>query len=139
MISNQRHFMNIIKDQVQFIIVMDLKNETDLGIGLVRNEDYVGLYFNLTAWNIKKPSNVIQLSLRKGFLNDKHFLDLVLSDHFIGTRYFKPFQSKQNEDGNVQAGTHLIIMDDSSCHEAIDKSDPAILNYYRQFLIKGFD
>ena len=66
MISNQRHFMNIIKDQVQFIIVMDLKNETDLGIGLVRNEDYVGLYFNLTAWNIKKPSNVIQLSLRKG-------------------------------------------------------------------------
>ena len=58
--------MNIIKDQVQFIIVMDLKNETDLGIGLVRNEDYVGLYFNLTAWNIKKPSNVIQLSLRKG-------------------------------------------------------------------------
>ena len=45
---------------------MDLKNETDLGIGLVRNDDYVGLYFNLTAWNIKKPSNVIQLSLRKG-------------------------------------------------------------------------
>ena len=45
---------------------MNLRNETDLGIGLVRNEDYVGLYFNLTAWNIKKPSNVIQLSLRKG-------------------------------------------------------------------------
>ena len=45
---------------------MNLKNETDLGIGLVRNEDYVGLYFNLTAWNIKKPSNIIQLSLRKG-------------------------------------------------------------------------
>ena len=58
--------MNAIQDQVQFIIVMDLKNETDLGIGLVRNEEYVGLYFNLTAWNIETPSNVIQLSLRKG-------------------------------------------------------------------------
>ena len=45
---------------------MDLKNESDLGIGLVRNEEYVGFYFNLTAWNIKKPKNVIQLSLRKG-------------------------------------------------------------------------
>ena len=45
---------------------MDRKNETDLGIGLVRNEEYVGFYFNLTAWNIKKPKNVIQLSLRKG-------------------------------------------------------------------------
>ena len=45
---------------------MDLKNETYLGIGLVRNEDYIGLYFNLTAWNIMKPKNVIQLSLRWG-------------------------------------------------------------------------
>ena len=72
-------------------------------------------------------------------MNDKHFLDLALSDHLIGTRYSNPFQSKRNEDGNVQAGTHLIIMDDPSCHETIDKSDPAILNYYRQFLIKGFD
>ena len=51
----------------------------------------------------------------------------------------KPFSSKRNEDGNVQAGTHLVIMDSSSCHEAIEKSNPAILNYYRQFLIKGFD
>ena len=60
--------MNAIQDQIQFIIVMDLKNETDLGIGLVRNEEYVGLYFNLTAWNIMKPKNVIQLTLRKGSL-----------------------------------------------------------------------
>ena len=52
---------------------------------------------------------------------------------------FKPFSSKRNENGNVQAGTHLIIMDDSSCRGTIDKSNPAILNYYRQFLIKGFD
>ena len=53
-----------MKDEVQFVIEMDLKNETYLGIGLVRNEDYIGLYFNLTAWNIMKPKNVIQLSLR---------------------------------------------------------------------------
>ena len=45
---------------------MDLKTQAELGIGLVRNDEYVGLYFNLTAWNIRKLSNVIQLSLRKG-------------------------------------------------------------------------
>ena len=47
---------------------MDLKTQIDLGIGLIRNDEYIGFYFNLTAWNIKKPSNVIQLSLRKGSL-----------------------------------------------------------------------
>ena len=30
-------------------------------------------------------------------------------------------------------------MDESSCQRTISKSDPAILNYYRQFLMKGFD
>ena len=30
-------------------------------------------------------------------------------------------------------------MDDSSCQRLISKADPAILNYYRQFLIKGFE
>jgi len=58
--------MNAMLDQVQFIIEMDLKTQTEIGIGLVRNDEYIGFYFNLTAWNIKKPSNVIQLSLRKG-------------------------------------------------------------------------
>ena len=47
---------------------MDLKTQIDLGIGLIRNDEYIGFYFNLTAWNIKEPSNVIQLSLRQGFL-----------------------------------------------------------------------
>ena len=52
----------------------------------------------------------------------------------------KLFSSKRNEDGSVQAGTHLIIMDDSPCQDlAARSSNPAILNYYRQFLIKGFD
>ena len=55
-----------MKDQVQFIIEMDLKTQTEIGIGLVRNDEYIGLYFNLTAWNIKKSSNMIQLSLRQG-------------------------------------------------------------------------
>ena len=58
--------MNATQDQVQFIIEMDQKNKSDLGIGLVRNEEYIGLYFNLTAWQIYKPKNVIQLTLRKG-------------------------------------------------------------------------
>ena len=66
--------MNAIRDQIQFMIVMDLKTETDLGIGLVRNEEYIGIYFNLTAWNIIRPSNVIQLSLRKSFSIKRTYL-----------------------------------------------------------------
>ena len=51
----------------------------------------------------------------------------------------KFFSSKRNGDGGVQAGTHLIIMDDSPCKDTgARSSNPAILNYYRQFLIKGF-
>ena len=40
----------------------------------------------------------------------------------------------------MQAGTHLIIVDESSCRETTvaKSSDPKILNYYRQFLVKGF-
>ena len=58
----------------------------------------------------------------------------------IGPEDF-PFviDNKRNKDGNVDAGTHLIIMDNLSCQETISKSNPVILNYYRQFLIKGFD
>ena len=52
----------------------------------------------------------------------------------------KLLSSKRNDDGSVQAGTHLIIMDDSPCkNTAAKSSNPLILNYYRQFLIKGFD
>ena len=40
--------------------------EAELGIGLVRNEEYIGFYLNLTAWQINATSNVIQLSLRMG-------------------------------------------------------------------------
>ena len=45
---------------------MDLEEEKRLGIGLVRNEEYIGIYLNLTAWHINATKNVIQLSLRKG-------------------------------------------------------------------------
>ena len=51
--------------------------EAELGIGLVRNEEYVGFYLNLTAWNNYTTSNVIPLSLRKGSkMILKHFYDL---------------------------------------------------------------
>ena len=68
--------MNVLLDQVQFIIEMDTQREAELGIGLVRNEEYIGFYVNLTAWNIYAPSNVIQLTLRNGFQNDQNFYDL---------------------------------------------------------------
>ena len=42
--------------------------EAELGVGLVRNEEYIGFYLNLTAWQINATSNVIQLSLRRGFI-----------------------------------------------------------------------
>ena len=45
---------------------MDTAIEAKLGVGLVRNKEYIGLYLNLTAWNINATSNVIPLSLRKG-------------------------------------------------------------------------
>ena len=53
----------------------------------------------------------------------------------------KPISSKRNENGMIQAGSHLVIIDDSSCDQtnAEQLSDPKILNYYRQFLIEGFD
>ena len=48
--------------------------------------------------------------------------------------------STKMEDKNVQAGTHLVILDDGSCDatNAERLSDPTILNYYRQFLVQGF-
>ena len=41
----------------------------------------------------------------------------------------------------IEASSHLIIIDESSCDQtnAEQISDPKILNYYRQFLIEGFD
>ena len=41
----------------------------------------------------------------------------------------------------MQAGTHLIILDDGLCDGTNAKrlSDPTILNYYRQFLIEAED
>ena len=48
------------------------------------------------------------------------------------------FFSRKTEDGISQAGTHLIIIDESPCGSTnAEKSNSAILNYYRQFMIKG--
>jgi len=65
MISIEKSFLNTLWDQVQFVIELDTGKEAELGIGLVRNEEYIGFYLNLTAWNINATSNVIQVSLRK--------------------------------------------------------------------------
>ena len=62
------------KDDVQFVIEIKPELELFLGIGLVRNAEYVGLYFNLTAWShhinemiktdaTNSASNIIRLSL----------------------------------------------------------------------------
>ena len=71
---------------------MDLKTQIDQGIGLIRNDKYIGFYFNLTAWNIKKPSNVIQLSLRQGFLIIKIY-KISLKDNFIDQAMLESIKS----------------------------------------------
>ena len=73
--------MNTLLDHVQFVIELETRKEAELGIGLVRNEEYIGFYLNLTAWDINATSNVIQLSLRKGSkrINDS---TISQSDHF---------------------------------------------------------
>ena len=42
------------------MIEIEPELELFLGIGLVRNEEYIGLYFNLTAWNITTQGIVQQ-------------------------------------------------------------------------------
>ena len=121
---------------------MDLDIEKTLGIGLVRNEEYIGLYLNLTAWHINATTNVIQLSLSKGLIKNVSQIKIINKSLHCGRSEInhRTLLSKKNENGSVQAGTHLIIMDDSPCKDtAARSSNPAILNYYRQFLIKGYD
>ena len=49
-------------------------------------------------------------------------------------------KSRKNENGVMQASSHLIIIDDFSCDQtnAEQLSNPKLLNYYRQLLIKGY-
>ena len=42
------------------MIEIEPELELFLGIGLVRNDEYIGLYFNLTAWNITTQGTVQQ-------------------------------------------------------------------------------
>ena len=59
---------------------------------------------------------------------------------FSRNNHLNLFFSRKNENGNKEAGTHLIIVDDSTCDPSKEQlSDPKVLNYYRQFLIQGFD
>ena len=53
-------YLNPSKDKVQFVIEIEPELELFLGIGLVRNDEYIGLYFNLTAWNITTQGIVQQ-------------------------------------------------------------------------------
>ena len=51
----------------------------------------------------------------------------------------KAFLSTKNKDETIEASAHLVIIDDLACDQltAAQLSDPRILNYYRQFLIKA--
>ena len=43
--------LNFFQDDIQFLIEMEPELELKLGVGLVRNAEYIGFYFNLTAWS----------------------------------------------------------------------------------------
>ena len=43
--------LNSFQDDIQFLIEMEPELELKLGVGLVRNAEYIGFYFNLTAWS----------------------------------------------------------------------------------------
>ena len=43
--------LNSFPDDIQFLIEMEPELELKLGVGLVRNAEYIGFYFNLTAWS----------------------------------------------------------------------------------------
>ena len=71
---------------MQFVLEIDLEKEIFFGIGLVRNQEYVGLYFNLTAWNLynqrkvsfdseQAPTNIIRISLRMGSESSYRVMD----------------------------------------------------------------
>ena len=43
--------LNSFQDDIQFLIEMEPELELKLGVGLVRNAEYIGFYFDLTAWS----------------------------------------------------------------------------------------
>ena len=85
-----------------------------------------------------EPTNIIQLSLRMGFEHKRSVIDNIIPST---NNHLNPLFSRKNENGNIEAGTHLVFIDNSTCDvkSAGKLTDPKILNYYRQFLIKGID
>ena len=96
--------------------MIEIESEMDF-FGLVRNEEYVGLYMNLTAWNLLMSERYIGGGI------PPEVIRLSISDSFPITR----------------SGTHLIIIDYSLCDTTKIKhfSNPVILNYYRQVFVKA--
>ena len=78
-----RFILSYFEDKIQFTIEIDPVLESFLGIGLVRNEEYVGIYFNFTALNSINKGNIRnERPLNNGqtvAYNDSKQLSLVLS------------------------------------------------------------
>ena len=115
-----------ISDEVEISIEIEPEIELFLGVGIVRNDEYIGLYINLTAWNLFIDGTY---NLDNGLNNGPDETPLELLRLTLTMR-------KANMES--KAGTHLIIIDDSPCGNLGERSsDPKFLNYYRQFLIKS--
>ena len=115
-----------ISDEVQISIEIEPEIELFLGVGIVRNDEYIGLYINLTAWNLS--------------INGTYNLDNGLHNQTDETppKLLRLTLSMRKPNMESKAGTHLIIIDDSPCGNIGERSsDPKFLNYYRQFLIKS--
>ena len=94
--------------ELQANVKIDLHLESRFGVGLVRNDNYLGFYLNLTAW--------------KEFINEKNITTTV-------------FPVTYGQLDGTKSATHLIIVDDNECEAMHYLSDSKILNYYRQFLL----
>lgn len=121
-------FLNIgiIKKGFQIdVYLLFLRNTNDV-IGSIGNplkeDNYVGIYFNFTAWQeyiggVPKKSNG---ELR--FPNPLNTLKLGLG--------------RRSQSGEISTGTHLIVIPEIECGVVTGQSDASILIVYRQFLLQ---
>ena len=88
----------------------------------MKENNYVGIYFNFTAWQeyiggIPKKSNG---ELR--FPNPLNTLKLGFG--------------RLSQNGEISTGTHLIVIPEIECGVVTGQSDASILIVYRQFLLQ---
>ena len=128
--------------------------EKKFNIGIFQFEDYLAFYINLTAYDehtnsqestnhFDNPIDLDGLDGTQGLLLVKRPLIPVNSENITDRlRYIEISVGRSFEDdvtGEIQtdSGTHLIVFPyETECGDNSFSSDPAIINYYRQFFMR---